>query len=658
MLTQGNSNALRRSDDMRCIIEVDEERDIEFVIKRIGNVRKYIQRWKLLVPFLLCFGFFVTAVGTFAEIDASSRIRKGLYQRFIYDKTEEGINFQTITSRKQFWHWIEHHLFPLAYSEGSWKNKTIDSDFYAPRPNLHMIQDSNLLIGGVRLAQFRASPVGVYCYESSFYSLWPHCYGNVKEATDTLFDSEKNVENITGFSYTVNKNNRGGFQVTFPLGESKLEEDRELINLLKQNKWLDERTRIVNIELSFFNVNTRLFSALDLKVLFTTEGEITTREALTVFRADIYNFHFSKNITRFIFEVLWAVTFFYEIFAFLFPVVMLRSSSKIGIGLHGFEPQMLLRGILLISYGLFVAHWASFITNETRIATMALEDTGHHDNVSSDDDKSYSLDLVPLAIWKQNYNRLVFLVLMLNTVRSVEFFQLSLKGEILVKSLKQAIPEIVSFFPIYAVFSFGFAFTGHILFGETYDSWRNMLRAYFVVFEMNFGLYDTHGFFMQQEHRLNSLKTDELAISETDELTLAFLYTVLVVNGLVLLNFFLAIIVGAFDTVTEETAEIRKMQKQGVPSISLGKQIRFVFSSEIVWLLRTVEVHLVEQRRIRVHSAVQETSESKVAMTPSFVKPSEMKTLIKSNVIAYKRNKELFLQDLILLIWIAPSVTC
>lgn len=101
----------------------------------------------------------------------------------------------------------------------------------------------------------------------------------------------------------------------------------------------------------------------------------------------------------------------------------------------------------------------------SRKELLGLEEDGHHSDVDEfadlvlndtleDEPISYHVDLSSLARWRQRYDLLLYLLLLTYTFRSVSFFKIFRKGEVLVKSLSRALPEILSFLPIYFCFTF------------------------------------------------------------------------------------------------------------------------------------------------------------------------------------------------------------
>lgn len=82
---------------------------------------------------------------------------------------DSGVNFNKITSRNQWWEWNEQVLIPSLLS----KRNLSHADSTEVGEKLHVIRDSNLVIGGVRIAQRRAvESKGEYCYNASFDTIF------------------------------------------------------------------------------------------------------------------------------------------------------------------------------------------------------------------------------------------------------------------------------------------------------------------------------------------------------------------------------------------------------------------------------------------------------------------------------------------------------
>ncbi|KAL7689509.1 putative polycystin cation channel, PKD1/PKD2 [Plasmopara halstedii] len=96
---------------------------------------------------------------------------------------------------------------------------------------------------------------------------------------------------------------------------------------------------------------------------------------------------------------------------------------------------------------------------------------------------------LPLMIWDRILMGLNLFNVLLLTARALKYFQVTKGGRRLMRSVNGATPEVMSFVPIYSSVIVGYSFAGHMLYGLNFTEWATFPRAFFRVFELNFGLY-------------------------------------------------------------------------------------------------------------------------------------------------------------------------
>jgi hypothetical protein len=156
-----------------------------------------------------------------------------------------------------------------------------------------------------------------------------------------------------------------------------------------------------------------------------------------------------------------------------------------------------------------------------------------------------------LFAWDEALLGLNLLNMLLMTARALKYFQVTNGGRRLMNSVYGAMPEVLSFLPIYFAVIIGYSFAGHMIYGMRYSEWSTFSRAFFRVFELNFGLYDPgpiyddNGFF-----------------------SAIFIYSSNVVFCILMLNVFMAIVMSTWDRLTEREAD--RATERAQFSIPLG----------------------------------------------------------------------------------------
>lgn len=149
------------------------------------------------------------------------------------------------------------------------------------------------------------------------------------------------------------------------------------------------------------------------------------------------------------------------------------------------------------------------------------------------------------------------------------------------KALSTAFPEIVTFLPVYSTVLLGFASCGHLLFGQSHKEWSTIADSIFVVIEINFGLYDIHSLFLEEESLISSV------------------YILMSLLGMcvVLINVFLAIVMASWDAMTSESKQAKIREAFKLPSLSFKKLMKLVFTyrgfSQLTSLIRKAKAHAI-----------------------------------------------------------------
>lgn len=168
-----------------------------------------------------------------------------------------------------------------------------------------------------------------------------------------------------------------------------------------------------------------------------------------------------------------------------------------------------------------------------------------------------------LFAWDEALLGLNLLNMLLMTARALKYFQVTNGGRRLMNSVYGAMPEVLSFLPIYFAVIIGYSFAGHMIYGLRYSEWATFPRAFFRVFELNFGLYDPGPIY------------DDNGIFSA-----IFIYSSNVVFCILMLNVFMAIVMSTWDRLTEREADKASERAQYSTPLGVTDLIFIILSKE------------------------------------------------------------------------------
>lgn len=155
--------------------------------------------------------------------------------------------------------------------------------------------------------------------------------------------------------------------------------------------------------------------------------------------------------------------------------------------------------------------------------------------------------------------------MLLLTGRALKYFQVTNGGRRLMNSVYGAMPEVLSFLPIYVSVIIGYTFVGHMLYGLSFPEWSTFPRAFFRVFELNFGLYDPGPIY-----------------DASGYLSAIFIYTANIVFCILMLNVFMAIVMSTWENLSEREAEKTLEREQFARQLGVVDLAVIIFMKEDV----------------------------------------------------------------------------
>lgn len=132
-------------------------------------------------------------------------------------------------------------------------------------------------------------------------------------------------------------------------------------------------------------------------------------------------------------------------------------------------------------------------------------------------------------------------------------------------SVYGAMPEVMSFLPIYCAVIIGYTFAGHMLYGLSFPEWSTFPSALYRVFELNFGLYDPGPIYDAGGY-----------------LSATFIYSSTVVFCILMLNVFMAIVMSTWEQLSEKEAEKAQERAAYAKTLTVPDMVHLILMREEV----------------------------------------------------------------------------
>lgn len=153
--------------------------------------------------------------------------------------------------------------------------------------------------------------------------------------------------------------------------------------------------------------------------------------------------------------------------------------------------------------------------------------------------------------------------MLLITTRAIKYFKVTDGGRRLTNSVFSAMPDILSFLPIYLTVLLGYTCAGYLLYGLSHREWSTFSGAFFCVFEMNFGLYDPGSIY-----------------DSNDILGMVYICSANVVFCIIMLNVFMAIVMSTWEHLTEKEREKAKERRLFREKMTFSETMGLVIMNE------------------------------------------------------------------------------
>ncbi|ETK89693.1 hypothetical protein F441_06488 [Phytophthora nicotianae CJ01A1] len=514
----------------------------KFLLRDLKEKRKFRLLSRKLLAFITFVSIYLTALLMDRNISGRSVVQNIVETELLMTpQGSSSIVFNDITSINDFWNWFINSFLSIMYSGSD------GSEAYT-------LASHTVILGGFHLWQTRYAALnfsdsvnkGSSCFSDTPLLQNKTCYSSKQESvedfgvTNGTNESLAELQSLEMFSYsTDNDSDISGYQTFFLRSTTDGADELVKANLMQQHGWVDRQTKEVVIVMALYNPSLRVLSIVHLTIDFNLAGGVTPSSDVLVLNLEPYDFHLKKNIVRVILEAIYIGHVVYFALLELWDVCVLSGGNyRIYIARYGLMNNIGDWGNILVNIAIIIWRYCSQKAG-TRQKMLELKTFDEYINP------------LPLMIWDRILLGLNLLNILLLTARALKYFQVTKGGRRLMRSIYGAMPEVMSFIPIYFSVIVGYSFAGHMLYGLNFTEWATFPRAFFRVFELNFGLYDPGPIY------------DQGGIFSA-----IFIYTGNIVFCILMLNVFMAIVMSTWDRLSEQEAD--RAEERAQFSRSLG----------------------------------------------------------------------------------------
>eukprot|EP00899_Mesostigma_viride_P027378 jgi/Mesvir1/7825/Mv11766-RA.1 len=502
--------------DDNYVNESDQEKSMTaekllFEVDMLVNTYKLSRR---LIAFLLQLIVYIVILYLQRDIKDSHILEEMVEYELVGRPTPDGTAFTDILTADEFWEWTDQLFIPLLYDRTYYNGDPMEEAL------LHTIGYQTKFIGGVRMLQTRYAVNGSSCYPSRYDAIGLHCRSGSSMQSFGVNDAPLHTP---AFDWRCDpRDDYCGFFMDLDLGGETIDDELEEVEQLKKGLWVDFLTKSITLDAILYCHNLKMWVVAQLRLAFGVGGRIVPDYDVRVLNLDPYNFRVASDRLRLSLEILYMLLVAYFCSAMVHDFLF-TCRARFGpfiAHMGGLTMALLeLAGVALSLASVFL--WAVYMRLGERRDVMKYYPF-----------RERYVDLWQVAAWEDKWVSVTCINLLVQTMRSLTFFQVTRGGARLIRSVAAAVPEVASFIPVYITIMLGYAFAGYFLFGVRLLEWSDLESAIFRVYEVNYGLYDTDTLYSEGKPTL---------------VAAIYLYSGTLIIVVMLLNVFLAIVMSTWE---------------------------------------------------------------------------------------------------------------
>ncbi|CAF1019415.1 unnamed protein product [Rotaria sordida] len=437
----------------------------------------------------IIFFIFFTIVLLFLSYQSRDTNSYGLYRDikslFI---TED---FHDVNSIQTWWNYCDNTLLKGLYAQAWYNNKNLTW-----REKLTIASRTSIRVGAPRIRQLRIKDNSCRIHRR-FKHMISHCRNDYNWFDDDTKDYTLRWEKIlnkttmkindeinnqtkrckTPWCYqnsfrtkndplsAIYKTYKGGGYVV-SLGRT-YQQAMSVLNELHLQNWLDQLTRAVIIDFSFYNANVNLFIAVTLSFEMTSMGSVIQDYRIKIFR--LYDHIGSYGIIVYIFELLFVM---FTIYSTIHETLLIIKQKR-----EYFRKFWNIISFITIVFSITTIIMYGTKKALTRLAIRSLKKTEMGEFVNFN----------AIASFDEVYSYIVALITFFTMLKFLKLLRFNRRIEMLSKSLRYARKDLSSFGFVFLIFILAYAQVGFVIFGRSLRDYKSFFTSLTTCFRMLLG---------------------------------------------------------------------------------------------------------------------------------------------------------------------------
>ena len=614
LVDSGSSGYDTSDDEYKALVELKKEPEVKLngFYKHTKALRRSQVTCSQIPLVIIVFVTFMTVSVKHFMVEPVHELEIALEEVYLTKKTKTSrLSYSKIHSRDDYWEWMKEVFIPTTFA--SQFDVTGKRTAKARWGNL---AEYNKIIGGVRLIQTRGSTkvceeaklvpfYGSSCNDpgtnSKKYFGYHMCNTTLRGEVvkdingcidprqySSLFNASKfyaGKERETGFepqTFDLNGNEIEGFQTFFD-SSNTYEQAKLQLEYLKERKFVDRQTTELHHVVTVFNGELNLFGEITLTLKFENGGYI--RDRLTIGCLPLHPYQADSSM--YVYDCVWYIVLSFLIIREMYDL------SQIGfrVGIKEFWTLVNWLTIIMCIYLSFSWH-LDIVTEADRIAA-AIEakdviKTGDFEGDSS----AVHLEVTEIQerihhgiYLMKDYRVYSVVAVLLLLLQLFEVFLGNPRLATMLLTFSRSFIDILHFLFVASFIFFAYSYTGYILFGHQMENFRSLQSSLTTCFLFLFGSD------LDVYHELKYVQRLAGPI---------WFFSYLVFCGMVLINCFMAIILGSYEK-SHEMASKRDISTIKIAYIMVRDLLHgTALGSAIGWKGEVTSQHLWLLLKMRV----------------------------------------------------------
>ena len=468
-------------------------------------------------------------------------------------------NMYDIMNYEELFEWIEGPILSTIYQEEDYNGKIKKKPFII---NLY-----NKVLGGIQIRQARVKKGS--CKQSSGIDLKNmYCAGEFNLENEERKDI---IINNSTYHYYTNMSDcwgklgygkiygSSGYQIILPLNKSKA---YRILQRIKEDKWIDEYTRMVSLNINFYNPNTNIITVFRSVFDISETGKIDKINSMYSMAYTIYPMNDRWLLISM--QIIYMLILFYYIYDEIVDIRESESLKQYFSDLWNILEcsNRILHFMTIISFAIWIGTYHYIDKNNKIISSKKFIDLYHLSQIY------YSISVISA------FN------IFLGFIKIFKYLQLNSKFNQLWNTIKFALWDMISMFTIFFLVISGFATMGHLIYGSNSVSYHNFSSSVSSLLRILIGEFD-----YKELLDINPYFTPVFFIS--------YVFIILVVS----MNMFIAVISEYYDQVKQiERMEYNKQSNNYIISFHNKCKLNLCHKN-IKEHIEGIEMNVIKKRR-------------------------------------------------------------